>query len=86
MASAIGGGGKTCATFLAALLTASAAHAQVTDTEQPTAQLRALVESGRSEQAYERFCRVERDFPQRDLWCGIALVDIGRAGRGRDHT
>ena len=68
--------------FLVALLTASAALAQVTDTEQPTAQLRALVESGRSAQAYERFCRVERDFPQRDLWCGIALVDIGRPAEG----
>ena len=56
----------------------TAAHAQVTEAE--TAQLRALVESGRSAQAYERFCKSEREFPQRDLWCGVALVDIGRAG------
>ena len=68
-----------CAALVAASLAASA-HAQVTDKEQPTAQLRALVESGRAAQAYERFCRAELDFPQRDLWCGIALVDIGRAG------
>lgn len=80
MARAIEGGRKTCATLFAAMLAASAAHAQVTENEQSTAQLRTLVESGRSAQAYERFCRPERDFPQRDLWCGIALVDIGRAG------
>ncbi len=65
---------------MVALLSVSATHAQVADKDQPTAQLRALVESGRSAQAYERYCRVERDFPQRDLWCGIVLVDIGRVG------
>lgn len=80
MARAITGGGKTCAALLVALLSASATHAQVADKDQPTAQLRALVESGQSAQAYERYCRVEREFPQRDLWCGIALVDVGRAG------
>lgn len=79
MGRAIAGSGKVCAALVAASLAASA-HAQVTDKEQPTAQLRALVESGRAAQAYERFCRAELDFPQRDLWCGIALVDIGRAG------
>ncbi len=80
MPGAIAGGGTKCATLLAAVCVVSAAHAQVTEAE--TAQLRALVESGRSAQAYERFCKSERDFPQRDLWCGIALVDIGRAGEG----
>ena len=77
------GVGTKCATLFAAVCAfsaVSAAHAQVTEAE--TAQLRALVESGRSAQAYERFCKSERDFPQRDLWCGVALVDIERAGEG----
>ncbi len=80
MARAIARGGKTCATLFAAsfAMAATAAYAQVTDSE--TAQLRTMVESGRSAQAYERFCKSEREFPQRDLWCGVALVDIGRAG------
>lgn len=80
MKRAMAGATNICATVLAALWAASAAQAQIADKEQFTAQLRALVEAGRSAQAYERFCRDERDFPQRDLWCGIALVDIGRAG------
>lgn len=78
MAGVVAGGSFSRAGVAVALMAASVAHAQVSD--QSTDQVRTLVESGRSAQAYESFCRDARDFPQRDLWCGIALVDIGRAG------
>jgi len=76
MAAAAMGGRFAHAALAAAFLSGTVAHAQ---SEPSTEQVRALVESGQSAQAYERFCRTERDFPQRDLWCGIALVDLGRA-------
>jgi len=60
------------------LIAASAAAAPVDD-------LRALVEAGRSEEAYAAFC-ADSDLATRprgfDLWCGVAAVDLGRAGEG----
>jgi hypothetical protein len=51
----------------------------------PIDDLRALVESGRSDEAYATFCS-EPDVSTRpagfDLWCGVAAVDLGRPGEG----
>src|SRR5205085_3176353 len=51
----------------------------------PLDELRALVESGRAEEAYAAFC-ADPDLSTRprgfDLWCGVAAVDLGRAGEG----
>ena len=63
-----------------AILLASAAASAA-----PLDDLRALVESGRSEEAYAAFC-ADPDVTTRprgfDLWCGVAAVDLGRAGEG----
>jgi hypothetical protein len=52
----------------------------------PLDDLRAQVESGRSAEAYAAHCGIASEgpgrAPQLDLWCGIAAVDIGRAGEG----
>jgi hypothetical protein len=51
----------------------------------PVDDLRSLVEEGRSEEAYNAFC-AGSDIATRprayDLWCGVAAVDLGRAGEG----
>jgi hypothetical protein len=51
----------------------------------PIDELHALVESGRAEEADKVFC-ADSDLATRprafDLWCGIAAVDLGRAGEG----
>ena len=51
----------------------------------PIDDLRALVESGRSDEAYATFC-ADPDVSTRpagfDLWCGVAAVDLGRPGEG----
>jgi hypothetical protein len=51
----------------------------------PLDELRALVESGRAEEAYALYC-ADPDVSTRprgfDLWCGVAAVDLGRAGEG----
>jgi hypothetical protein len=61
------------------LLIASSASAA------PIDDLRALVESGRSDEAYAQFC-ADPDVSTRpdgfDLWCGVAAVDLGRPGEG----
>jgi hypothetical protein len=63
-----------------AFATADAAAQSAGDEMQ---QLRSLVESGQSAAAYQRYCTTERTEPaERNLWCGIALVDIGRPGEG----
>jgi len=52
----------------------------------PIDNLRADVEAGRSVAAYAAYCTPTADTglrtPQFDLWCGIAAVDVGRAGEG----
>jgi surface lipoprotein assembly modifier-like protein len=52
---------------------------------EPLDELRALVEAGRSEEAYATYC-ADPDVTTRprgfDLWCGVAAVDLGRAGEG----
>jgi hypothetical protein len=54
----------------------------------PQDDLRALVESGRSAEAYPMHCAALAALdasqypPEFDLWCGIAAVDIGRAAEG----
>lgn len=64
------------ALFAAAVATARAA---------PVDDLRGMVESGRSAEAYLTFC-AKSDILSRpeafDLWCGAAAVDLGRAGEG----
>jgi hypothetical protein len=49
-------------------------------------ELRALVEGGRSNEAYATYCGIATEGsarpPQFDLWCGVAAVDIGRPGEG----
>jgi tetratricopeptide (TPR) repeat protein len=51
----------------------------------PLDELRALVEAGRATEAYATFC-ADPDVSTRprefDLWCGVAAVDLGRAGEG----
>lgn len=69
------------AAFAAITLAASwsTAHAQA----RPADTIRALVEAGRSFEAWplcEAADRVAE--PQLDLWCGIAAVDLGRAPEG----
>src|SRR5258708_16835217 len=70
---AISGAGAAC---VAAAATARAA---------PLDDLRALVEAGRAAEAYAGFC-ADPDISARprefDLWCGVAAVDLGRAGEG----
>lgn len=65
---------------LATALFATVAHAQ------PAASIddvRRLVEAGRSEQAWPLCQSLDRDaVAQADLWCGVAAVDLGRAGEG----
>lgn len=66
---------------LAALFATVAATAQAA----PVDDLRGMVESGRSAEAYLTFC-AKSDVVTRpeafDLWCGAAAVDLGRAGEG----
>jgi hypothetical protein len=66
-------------TAVAVLCAAGAARAA------PVDELRALVEQGRSEEAYAAYC-AGSDIVTRprayDLWCGVAAVDLGRAGEG----
>jgi hypothetical protein len=46
-------------------------------------ELSALVDGGRSAEAWMRCSTLEPDQePRTDLWCGIAAVDVGRAGWG----
>jgi hypothetical protein len=63
----------------ALLITAAAARAA------PLDDLRALVEAGSAAEAYAAFC-ADPDISARprefDLWCGVAAVDLGRAGEG----
>ena len=51
----------------------------------PVDDLRSMVESGRSAEAYLTYC-AKSDVVTRpevfDLWCGAAAVDLGRAGEG----
>ena len=66
------------ASTLAAALSPSA-RAQSPDVDA----IRALVESGRSLDAWPMCDAIDRvSAPQADLWCGIAAVDLGRAGEG----
>lgn len=45
--------------------------------------IRALVEAGQSAPAYERCAGIDlASDPKADLWCGVAAVDVGRAGVG----
>ena len=66
---------------VAAVLIAASAPAQAA----PLDDLRALVEAGRAAEAYATFC-ADPDVSARprefDLWCGVAAVDLGRAGEG----
>ena len=65
-----------CATAALALCAAAAFAAPVDD-------LRALVEAGNSAEAYARCATMDVDAePRTDLWCGIAAIDVGRAGIG----
>ena len=49
----------------------------------PVDDVRVLVESGSSGEAYTRCATIDVDAePRADLWCGIAAVDVGRAGVG----
>jgi hypothetical protein len=49
----------------------------------PVDDVRALVEAGNSGEAYTRCATIDVDAePRADLWCGIAAVDVGRAGVG----
>jgi hypothetical protein len=70
-------GGMLAAGLLAGVVTAAWAA--------PTDDLRAMVESGRSAEAYVTYCAAS-DIVTRpeafDLWCGAAAVDLGRAGEG----
>jgi len=67
------------AAALAAGTVACAASAQA-----PTIDtIRRLVESGASGDAWSLCAQVDREAePQADLWCGVAAVDVGRAGEG----
>jgi hypothetical protein len=51
----------------------------------PLDDLHALVEAGRAAEAYTAYC-ADADVTTRprefDLWCGVAAVDLGRAGEG----
>jgi hypothetical protein len=64
---------------LAAGMLAASASAQ-----QPSVDdVRRLVEAGRSEQALPLCQSIDREaIVQADLWCGVAAVDLGRAGEG----
>ena len=45
--------------------------------------LRANVEASRSAAAYAQCATIDIDAdPRADLWCGVAAVDVGRAGIG----
>ena len=45
--------------------------------------LRKLVDNGQSAEAYAQCATVDIDAdPRADLWCGVAAVDVGRAGIG----
>ena len=67
--------------FAIVVLAALAATAQAA----PVDDLRSMVESGRSAEAYVTYCATS-DVVTRpeafDLWCGAAAVDLGRAGEG----
>jgi len=59
------------------LLAAMAARAA------PVDDVRALVEAGRSAEAWPLCAQLDRSAqPEADLWCGVAAVDVGRAGEG----
>ena len=67
--------------FAAALLGLIAASARADSIDD----LRSLVESGRSDEAYTTYCAAADPITlprQFDLWCGIALVDVGRPAEG----
>jgi hypothetical protein len=62
---------------LCALVSCGVAAAATTD------EIRALVEAGRSQAAYEACTAADTPVASDlDLWCGIAAVDVGRAGVG----
>lgn len=69
------------ATLACVLAGSAAATAQAL----PLDDLRVLVESGHADDAYVKFCATS-DIVARpqgfDLWCGVAAVDLGRAGEG----
>jgi hypothetical protein len=67
------------AAALAAGVLACVAHAQA-----PTIDtIRRLVEAGSSGDAWTLCAQVDREAEaQADLWCGVAAVDVGRAGEG----
>jgi len=67
------------AAALAASLVAAGAVAQVPFLDE----IRRQVESGRSDLAWATCAEVDRiEHPRADLWCGVAAVDVGRAGEG----
>jgi hypothetical protein len=72
---------RRAAAIAAAVFIAAAAMAQAA----PLDDLRALVEAGRAAEAYATFC-TDADVSARprefDLWCGVAAVDLVRAGEG----
>jgi hypothetical protein len=68
-----------------AIVALVAAFATPTALAQPATidEVRRLVEAGRSEQAWPLCQSLDRDaVAQADLWCGVAAVDLGRAGEG----
>jgi hypothetical protein len=69
----------------AAIASASAVFIAATAQGAPLDDLRALVEAGSAAEAYSAFC-ADPDISARprefDLWCGVAAVDLGRAGEG----
>jgi hypothetical protein len=76
---------RCCARRLRAALAAAVLLASARAGAAPLDELRAMVESGRSEEAYAAYC-ADPDVTTRpqgfDLWCGVAAVDLGRAGEG----
>ena len=68
-----------CAAALAACIVAGVAHAQAPTVEN----IRRLVETGFSGDAWPLCREIDREaFPEADLWCGVAAVDVGRSGEG----
>jgi hypothetical protein len=66
-------GAAACALLIAATSSRAA----------PSDDIRALVEAGQSTQAFDQCASVDLDAdPKADLWCGVAAVDVGRAGVG----
>ena len=68
----------TVAAFAVGLV-AGAAGAQAPSIDD----VRRLVEGGKSQEAWAICSRIEREaVDAADLWCGVAAVDVGRAGEG----